>query len=156
MKELTHVFKLLLVSFSIVLLLKLCFFAVVIDGESMYPTLNSNQLLIANSISYRFSEPDRGDIIIFKPSKKFDVTYVKRIIAIPGDTIAIKDNTVYLNGDILEEPYIYEPMKYSEDLDEYELLPGEYFVMGDNRNNSSDSRWFGHIRTEQIIGKLLY
>lgn len=124
-----------------------------IVGFSMSPTLDNGERRMINKVSYIVGEPEHGDIIVFYPNKLVDVTFIKRVIGIPGDKVFIKDNKTYLNGELLDESYILEPM-VTGDMSEIELLEGEYFVMGDNRNNSSDSRVIGLIREENIIGRL--
>ncbi len=123
----------------------------VVKGASMEPTLQDNERLIANKISYRFTPPQRGDIIIFKPPLETKRNYIKRIIGIPGDKIQIINGEVYLNDEKLEEPYV----KYRsfEDLPAFTVPPDSYFVLGDNRSNSSDSRYWGFVPRKNVIGK---
>lgn len=97
---------------------------------------------------------NRNDIIVAN-SKILDCVIIKRVIAIPGDTIKIENNHIYLNGELLKEPYIKEEMVTS-DMDEYTLKDNEYFCCGDNRNNSTDSRAIGPIKIDDIIGKMLF
>lgn len=118
---------------------------------SMLPTLKENNLIIVNKITYRFNDPKRGDIVVFRPPNGSKVFYVKRIVALPGETIEIRNGEILINGIPIQEDYIsietpgvYGPLTLSKD---------EYFVMGDHRNNSLDSREFGPISKESIIGK---
>lgn len=118
---------------------------------SMLPTLKENNLIIVNKITYRLNDPKRGDIVVFRPPNGSKVFYVKRIVALPGETIEIRNGELLINGIPLEEDYIsgatpgvYGPLTLGRD---------EYFVMGDHRNNSLDSREFGPISKESIIGK---
>ena len=128
----------------------------VVEGPSMKLTLNDGQQLIANKIVYKFHEPERGDIIIFHPPNNEEEEYIKRIIGLPGESIEIKDGTVYIyktDGTVmqLDEPYVTNPARQSFNGD---IIPeNEYFVMGDNRNNSSDSRYGWTVPRENIIGK---
>lgn len=118
---------------------------------SMLPTLKENNLIIVNKITYRLNDPKRGDIVVFHPPNGSKSPYVKRIIALPGETIEIRNGEILINGIPIEEDYIsiatpgvYGPLTLGKD---------EYFVMGDHRNNSLDSREFGPISKESIIGK---
>lgn len=128
----------------------------IVIGSSMETTLSDGDNLIVDKISYRFSEPERFDIVVF-PYKYEKKNYVKRIIGLPGDTVQIKDGYVYIN-DVLLEADIYgaEVMEYANMAAEpIALGDGEYFVLGDNRNHSSDSRnpLVGVVKRKEIIGK---
>ena len=123
----------------------------VVKGASMEDTLFNRERLICNKIVYRLSEPERGDIIIFKPPIDQNHNYIKRVIAIEGDKVKILDGQVYLNGKALSEDYIEH---YShETMPEIKVPEDAYFVLGDNRANSSDSRFWGFVPRENIIGK---
>lgn len=122
-----------------------------IEGHSMEPTLHPNQYLLVNKLAYRlFGEPQRGDIVVFQAWND-DKDFIKRIIAIPGDEIEVRDGAVYVNGMRLHEPYVAGPT--TDNIAPRVLGPNEYFVMGDNRGNSSDSRAYGALPGERIIGK---
>lgn len=150
MKE---VLQTVLLAFIIAVVVNQMTAVTLIVGHSMDPTLDDGQRLMVNKMVYRTHMPSYGDVIVFYPDGKDGLTYVKRIIAVEGDKIEIKNNVVILNGDILDEPYINEPM-WTENMEEITLMNGELFVMGDNRNNSTDSRVIGPIRIEDIIGRL--
>ncbi|HYM51330.1 MAG TPA: signal peptidase I [Candidatus Limnocylindrales bacterium] len=126
-------------------------------GSSMYGTLHDNDLLVASKISYKLHAPQRGDIIIFKPPNDDVRDFIKRVIAVPGDRLRIDHGVVYINGQVLEEPYLPEKWTYNNSWpatgQDYLLPPDHYFVMGDNRNHSSDSRVFGPIDISSILGK---
>lgn len=128
-----------------------------VSGSSMEPTLSNNDQLILDKISYRFSEPKRFDIIVFPFQYKENTYYVKRVIGLPGETVQIDlEGNIYINGEILEEDYGKEKIVFPGLATEPVTLgDDEYFVMGDNRNNSSDSRdpSVGNIRRSNIIGK---
>lgn len=128
-----------------------------VDGESMSFTLKDNDVLIIDKLTYRFSKPKRFDIVVFPISE--DEYYIKRIIGLPGEKIQIIDGKVYINDQQLNDPYGYEDITYSGDASE-PLIIGDtqYFVMGDNRNKSVDSREssIGMIDEEKIIGKAVY
>ena len=128
-----------------------------VSGSSMEPTLSNNDQLILDKISYRFSEPQRFDIIVFPFQYAEKTFYVKRIIGLPGETVQIElQGNIYINGQILNEDYGKETINFAGlAVEPITLGDDEYFVMGDNRNNSSDSRdpSVGNIRRSNIIGK---
>lgn len=128
-----------------------------VSGSSMEPTLSNNDQLILDKIFYRFSEPKRFDIIVFPFQYKENTYYVKRVIGLPGETVQIDlEGNIYINGEILEEDYGKEKINFPGlAVEPITLGDDEYFVMGDNRNNSSDSRdpSVGNIRRSNIIGK---
>ncbi len=131
----------------------------VVDGESMEPTLYHQDNLIVDKITYRFSDPQRFDIIVFPFHYQENTYYIKRIIGMPGETVQIDEQgNIYINGEVLSEPYgkeIIKPEKIGIAKDPIVLGEDEYFVMGDNRNNSSDSRndMVGNIHREDIVGR---
>lgn len=127
-----------------------------VDGRSMENTLHNGDNLIVEKLSYRFSDPKRFDIIVFPPTGKKEY-YIKRIIGLPGETVQIdEDGNIYINGELLEENYgketIQNPGRAAQPIT---LGDDEYFVMGDNRNNSKDSRSeeVGNVKRSQIIGR---
>jgi signal peptidase I len=126
-------------------------------GISMETTLMDKDQIIINKFSYRFTEPKRFDVIVFKQSGEEHSYYdIKRIIALPGESIQVKDGLIYINGEVVEELVNVEPMaNYGLVAEELKLEENEYFVLGDNRNNSEDSRFasVGMIRREEIIGE---
>ena len=128
-----------------------------VSGSSMEPTLSNNDQLILDKISYRFSEPQRFDIIVFPFQYAEKTFYVKRIIGLPGETVQIDlQGNIYINGQILNEDYGKETINFAGlAVEPITVGDDEYFVMGDNRNNSSDSRdpSVGNIRRSNIIGK---
>ena len=124
-----------------------------VDGASMDPTLAHGERLVMIRLGY---EPSEGDIVVVEPDNGSGAPYIKRIIGMPGETVQIIDGMVYIDGEMLEESYGKEVMQYSGVAsDPIELGNDEYFVLGDNRNNSSDSRdpSVGNIKEDQIIGK---
>lgn len=127
-----------------------------VSGSSMENTLSHGDNLIVDKITYRFSDPQRFDIIVFPFQYEDHVYYIKRIIGLPGETIQIQDGDIYVDGEILEESYGREVMK-SSGIAENPITLGEneYFVLGDNRNDSSDSRdpSVGLIERDDIIGR---
>ena len=132
-----------------------------IPSESMVPTLEINDRLIVEKISYLFHPPERGDIIVFSPPAAVSQAcggsanisqeaFIKRVIGLPGDKVEVRDGTVFINSQPLSEPYIAEPPR---NVTKPQLVPpNSYFVMGDNRNNSCDSRYWGEVPRQNIIG----
>ncbi len=127
-------------------------------GTSMFPTYHNGEHLIANKIVYRYSKPKRGDVVIFKYSA--DQDFIKRIIGMPGDEVSIKDGRYYINGSLLDEAKYLDSTVYTSGGDylkegeETTVPDGMYFVSGDNRPHSSDSRAFGPIAFNDIKGKV--
>lgn len=124
----------------------------VVEGRSMYPTLKDGDFYIMNKYVYFFTNPKREDVVAVKNSLLEKDQLIKRVVGIPGDLIKIKHGKVYLNGDLLDEPYVEGETK--PDIDLFKVREGTYFVMGDNREISDDSRFFGCVEVRQIRGKL--
>jgi len=123
-------------------------------GSSMEPSLQDEQQLLINKVVYHFHEPERGDIIIFHPPPPYNpktIPFIKRIIGLPGEIIEIIDKAVYVNGSKLDESYIKEPPTYK--LKAQKIPEDEYFVLGDNRNNTNDSHAGWTVPRRNIIGK---
>ncbi len=155
-----------------------------IPSESMIPTLEINQRVLVDRVSYRFSNPDRGDVVVFKPpqgadddqfgearcgaprlegsvcsrptSRRSDTNFIKRVVGLPGDKLKVIKNRVYIDGKRLDEPYI-DPASGCDDLcelpREVEIPRGFYFMMGDNRGASLDSRAWGPVPKDWVIGQ---
>jgi signal peptidase I len=133
--------------------------AVHVEGLSMFATLDNNDYLIANKVDYRLHAPQRGDIVILRPPTNNTTDFIKRIIALPGERLLIRDGVVYINGHRLDEPYLPEAWTLQTNPQPWSIgegaviPPNQYFVMGDNRNKSQDSRFFGTITRDRIDGK---
>jgi signal peptidase I len=131
----------------------------IVSGASMENTFHSGEYLIVDQVTYHFHEPKRGDVIVFRYPKDPSKFFIKRVIGLPGDTVAIEGSTVRIsnkdnpNGFTLDEPYI-KSMRSANNLTET-LGDREYFVMGDNRDQSSDSRIWGVLQQERIVGRAL-
>ena len=120
-----------------------------IEGQSMEPNLHDGEYVLIDKVSYVLHPPERGDVVVLlRPGEK---DFIKRIIGLPGDTVEIKNGQVLVNGIVLDEPYIAEPTR--QNVGARQVEPNRYFVMGDNRNNSSDSRSFGTIAAQDIVGR---
>lgn len=124
-----------------------------VENVSMQPTLQPGEFLLINRVAYKLGEPSIGDIIVFHAPGANDMDYIKRVIGLPGDQVRISDSIVYVNNQPLYETYIAEAPRYDGTWD----VPfGEYFVLGDNRNNSSDSHMWGFVPREDIVGRALF
>ena len=129
----------------------------IVDGNSMYPLLNDGDNLIVEKVSYYFHEPERFDVIVFELKNEPGTHYIKRIIGLPGERVRVADGIVYINGEPLtEDVYGREPMEKSyRAAEEITLGEDEYFVLGDNRNHSQDSRtvYVGNVERKQFVGR---
>ncbi len=121
-----------------------------VEGSSMEPTLHDGELVVVYRLAYRWETPTRGDIVVFRFPLDPERRFIKRIIGLPGDSISVHDGLVWVNGEPLDEPYTSAPPRYSG---EWEMQAGEVFVLGDNRNNSSDSQNWGALPLRDVIGK---
>lgn len=128
-----------------------------IPSESMMDTLLVGDHLLVNKMVYHFFEPERGDIIVFRYPLDEERDFVKRVVGLPGETVEVRGTTVYIDGEPLEEPYaIYEPTPFGSKgyhFGPVKVPPGHLFMMGDNRNNSQDSRVWGPLDESLIHGK---
>jgi len=137
-----------------------------VNGQSMVPNFQNGEYLLTDKISYRFGDPKRGDVIVFHAPDSANCPegtgcdFIKRVIALPGETVEVKDNAIYVNGTKLEEDYI--PDTFIIQAGAYTqgrvvmLNEGEYFVSGDNRPYSSDSRAWGPLPKENIVGRAFF
>jgi signal peptidase I len=128
-----------------------------VDGPSMEPNFVTGQRVIVSRVNYLLGQPERGEIIVFDSPDRpnVDPPLIKRLIGMPGETVEIRDSLVYINGELLDEPYTNEPCTRNCEDRTWELGPDEYFAMGDNRNRSRDSRSFGPVKHSHLIGEAL-
>jgi signal peptidase I len=126
-----------------------------VPSGSMENTIQIGDRVVTSRLSYLFDEPKRGDIVVFPYPDDEEVDYIKRIIGLPGETIEGKNGYVYINGEPLDEPYVMEPL--DEDFGPYSIPEECYFMMGDNRNNSQDSRYWENkfLARDKIEGKAI-
>jgi signal peptidase I len=122
-----------------------------IEQVSMQPNLHEGEYVIVDKVSYAFRQPERGEIVVLKNPNPGQPDLIKRVIGLPGETIDVRGGQVHVNGQPLTEPYIKQLM--ASDYPANELRAGQYFVMGDNRNNSEDSRIFGARPAGDIVGR---
>ena len=148
MKIIKEILPYVLIIIAVILIRTFIITPVRVDGASMDQTLEDGQILLL----YKLSNIDYGDIIVLDEEKEGEII-IKRIIGMPGDTVSIKDNTVYVNGEELEEDYAYGE---TSDYEEITLGDDEYFILGDNRPISKDSRYFGPVKEDEIIGKVIF
>ena len=119
---------------------------------SMQPTLHEGNLLVVNKLAYKLGEPKRGDIIVFHYQGTVTEDYIKRVIGLPGDTVDVRGGIVRVNGQAITEPYIAELPGYTGT---WKVPEGELFVLGDNRNHSSDSHDWGFVEQEWVVGRAI-
>ena len=123
-----------------------------IPSESMVPTIEVNDKVIVTNFSYWFAEPERGDVIVFRFPHDPKKDYIKRCIGLPGETIQFQNSQLYVNGELVEEPYLPDGLEF-EDYGPVQVPEGQYFMCGDNRNHSSDRRVWGFVEKKLIIFK---
>ena len=139
-----------------VLIITFLYQPVRVEGTSMLPRLEDHDRLFINKFVYRFSEIERGDVVVFHYPRDPEKSYIKRVIGLPGDKIRIDHGLVYLNGRRLRETYVPDAYEDSRSMAEMEVPDDCYFVMGDHRSISSDSREFGPVDRSLIYGKAVF
>jgi len=127
-----------------------------VEGTSMQPELRDQDRLFINKFAYRFESISRGDVVVFHYPRDPEKSYIKRVIALPGDTLRIDDGRVYVNGQRIDESYVPKRYRDGRSMPEIVIPQGEYFVMGDHRSISSDSRDFGPVDRNLIYGKAAF
>ena len=155
--------KALLIAFGLALVIRTFLFTpIVVDGVSMMPTLEHGDKMIVNKIGYTIGEPKNFDIVVFHAPEQKD--YIKRVIGLPGDEVAYRDDVLYINGEAFEEPYLdeykaeildgtlTEDFTLEEKWGSKTVPEGHVFVLGDNRRKSKDSRMIGFVAIDEIIG----
>jgi signal peptidase I len=156
---LTEVAEVVVLALLLYVVINFAIQTVHVIGLSMSPTVQNEDYLIASKIDYRFHTPQRGDIIIMRDPFDSSRDFIKRVVGVPGDRLLIRDGHTYVNGHLLDEPYINDepwttnanwPATGTQNPDGQLLGSDDYFVMGDNRNHSSDSRLFGVVHHSQI------
>jgi len=150
LRALGEVFETLLIFGVFFLGINLATARIRVDGSSMEPSLHDGELVVVNRLAYLWNAPARGDIVVFYFPLDPERRFIKRLIGLPGDTIEVHDGQVFVNGQLLYEPYIAASPQYSG---RWTVGPTEFFVLGDNRNNSSDSQNWGMVPMEELIGK---
>ena len=130
----------------------------IVRGDSMVPTFMNNDYLIVDQLTYRFEEPQRGDVIIMRYPKDPSVFFIKRIVGLPGETLQLQGKQIVISGGANPKPFVLDqsfidPSRINEQYATYTLGPDEYFVMGDNRDESSDSRSWGNLPRADIVGR---
>ncbi len=157
-KESWEWIKAILFAFALAFIIRQFLLApVIVDGESMLPTLENSDRMIVNKMAYTFSEPKRFDIIVFHAPAGKD--YIKRVIGLPGDEIKYENDQLYVNGEAIDEPYLEEFQRlYEPEVLTHDFLPiivpeQQLFVLGDNRRRSKDSRDIGTIHVDEVIGR---
>jgi signal peptidase I len=142
-----------LVAFTIILLL---YQPVQVEGTSMLPLLQNHERIVVNKIAYRVESIHRGDIIVFHYPLNPTESFIKRVIGLPGDWVSIRDGRVYVNGNLLKEPYVLPAYLGLQTCAPVHVAPGHYYVLGDHRDFSNDSRNWGTVARKYIYGKAVF
>lgn len=144
---------------SLIIILPVRYFLIqpfYVKGASMEPNFYDHEYLVIDEISYRFNQPQRGDIVVFKYPKDIKQYFIKRVIGLPGEKVRVADGGIYINGNKINEAYLSSETETVLPLRGYgdvTLAPDEYFLLGDNRTQSLDSRIFGPVKRDFIIGR---
>jgi signal peptidase I len=144
------VFETLLLSVVLFLAINAVSARVRVDGFSMHPTLENGEFILVNKLAYHLGQPNRGDIVVFRFPLDPQQDLIKRVIGLPGDRITVNNGKLSINGEVIPETYIAAAPDYTG---EWIVPPGNIFVLGDNRNDSSDSHSWGMLPIQNIIGK---
>jgi len=137
-----------------------------VKGSSMVPNFTDAEYLLTDKLTYQFSEPKRGDVVVFKappsePCSENECEYIKRVIGVPGDRVMVENSQVYLNGELLNQSflpsdYVTDPGQFCQEGEEVMVPEGRYLVFGDNRSHSRDGREFGPISKDLIVGRAFF
>jgi signal peptidase I len=127
-----------------------------VEGGSMEPGLQDQERIFINKLAYRLENIQRGDIIVFRYPRDPRKSFIKRVVGLPGDRVRVSDGEVYLNGRLIKEPYVPEEYLDSHSFPEVKVPPDTYFVLGDHRSMSNDSRDFGPVPRSYIYGKAVF
>jgi signal peptidase I len=147
------------------LLLAICFAVVIIvflyqpvkvEGTSMAPLISDQERIFINKLVYKFEPISRGDVVVFWYPSDRTKSFIKRVVGLPGEAVEIRQGRVYVNGQVLDEPYILPAYLDANSYPAFRVPPHEYFVMGDHRDSSNDSRMFGPVPAEYIYGKAVF
>ena len=137
-----------------------CFFLITfvaqafrVQGTSMLPLLHDGERIIVNKFVYRFHPIERGDVVVFWYPRDPSVSFIKRVIGLPGDTVEIRHGSLYVNGRLTAEPYVNVQYRDDETRPPVQVGKGQYYVLGDHRNSSNDSRSWGEVPEKYIYGK---
>ena len=137
-----------------------CFFLITfvaqafrVQGTSMLPLLHDSERIIVNKFVYRFHDIQRGDVVVFWFPREPTVSFIKRVVGLPGDTVELRAGALYVNGQLVEEPYVQPKFRDNESHDPVTVSKGYYYVLGDHRNSSNDSRNWGEVPEKYIYGK---
>ena len=154
MKILREVGITILIAIALFILLRFTIQGYEVHYSSMLPSIEPGEMVMVSKVRYFLSDPQRGDVVVFNPPIPSNHPFIKRVIALPNETVEVREGQVFINGIPLDEPYILpEPPRPNKDSAPKKLSDGEYFVLGDNRNSSNDSRSWGPIEQDDIIGK---
>ncbi len=126
----------------------------IVFGQSMEPNYSTDQRLIIEKVTYHFRTPQRGDVVVLRDPSGGPIPLIKRVVGLPGERVTIGQGRVYIDGELLDEPYVTEPT--AGQTRSWTIPPLEVFVMGDNRNNSRDSRYFGAVPMDSILGHAIF
>jgi signal peptidase I len=124
-----------------------------IEGSSMEPSMHPNQYVLVDKVSYKWGNPHRGDVVVFNYPLATERDFIKRVIGLPGETVSVHNGVISIDGQPLDEPYIAAPPTYENS---WTLGPNQYFVLGDNRNSSSDSHSWGPLDRHYLIGRAIF
>ena len=148
-----EVVQTLLMAAALYFVIDFCIARVRVENISMETSFTEGELLMVNKLNYKFSEPERGDVVIFEAPTAPGKDYIKRMIGLPGDTVTVNEGLLYINNELIEEDWVHEPMLYQG---EWTVPEDQYFVLGDNRNHSSDSHSWGFVPRENLIGNAFF